>query len=120
MEHCYAVLGLRQIFLRDVFLICQTCKLHTMYSNQGETETIVVFCLHHDAARGYKNAVRSHNTDILVIFRERETHFQVKGRPGSFANGVFSMQYDFRRLYETDPSPVATSECRNTSVLNEL
>ena len=69
IEQRYAVLGLRQIFWRDVFQICHTCKLHTMFSNQAETDTIVVLCLHHAAALGYKNAVvRTHNKEIFMVF----------------------------------------------------
>ena len=43
-------------------------ELHTIYSNQEETDTRVVLYLHHAAALGYKNAVvRTPDTDILVI-----------------------------------------------------
>lgn len=43
-------------------------ELHTIYSNQEETDTRVVLYLHHAAALGYKNAVvRTPDTDIFVI-----------------------------------------------------
>lgn len=43
-------------------------EIHTIYSNQEETDTRVVLYLHHAAAIGYKDAVvRTPDTDIFVI-----------------------------------------------------
>ncbi|KAK7092092.1 hypothetical protein V1264_009693 [Littorina saxatilis] len=43
-------------------------EIHTIYSNQEETDTRVVLYLHHAAEIGYKNAVvRTPDTDIFVI-----------------------------------------------------
>ena len=43
-------------------------KKITIYSNQEETDTRVVLCLHHPAALRYKNAVvRTPDTDIVMI-----------------------------------------------------
>jgi len=44
------------------------CKLSTMYSNQEETDTREVLCLHHAVAIGCKNAVvRIPDICIFVI-----------------------------------------------------